>query len=145
MTEEPQRPANASAKDIRTTSPFRPDQLDSELAAIAMVNEMIKRLGTPSVVNAKYIAFNSIWQTLNHGETNKTGYDCGLRVNLFRYMGEGSVNNGGKYFDAFWSFAMKPKMILQGLNQGQIEEDKPSIFERIGGWFGRGKKNGEKP
>jgi hypothetical protein len=60
-------------------------------------------------------------------------------------MGEGSVNNGGKYFDAFWSFAMKPKMILQGLNQGQIEEDKPSIFEKIGGWFGRGKKNGEKP
>ncbi len=143
MTEEPQRPINKSVKDLGGISGFRPDQLDAELASAAMATEMVKRLGTPAIISKKFIVYSGIWQALNHTKENPTGYDSSLRIAVYNKVAALSVNVDGKYFDSFWQYMMKPKYILTGTPmQGQFEEQKPSIFERVGNWI-RGVKGSE--
>jgi hypothetical protein len=145
MPDEPQRPVNKPAKDIGGPSGYRPDQLDADLASAAMATEMVKRLGTPAIISKKFIVYSGIWQGLNNSPTNKTGYDTTLRMAIYDKVAALSVNVDGKYFDSFWQFMMKPKYILTGTPmQGQFEEQKPSIFERVANWI-RGTKGSNEP
>lgn len=72
---------------------------------------------------------------------NPTGYDSSLRLAVYEHVARHSVNIEGEYFHSFWAFAMKPKMIIQGMNamgQPVEEEGRQSIFDRVRGWFGKG-------
>jgi hypothetical protein len=116
-----------------------------------MATEMVKRLGTPAIISKKFIVYSGIWQGLNNRQAvdnipaNKTGYDTTLRMAIYDKVAALSVNVDGKYFDSFWQFMMKPKYILTGTPmQGQFEEQKPSIFERVANWI-RGTKGSNEP
>lgn len=136
-------PPDKSAKDIKGSSTYRPDQLDAELAAAAMANDMVNRLGTPSIVSKKFVVYQGIWQGLNHTVENQTGYDSSLRIAIYNKVAGQSVNVDGKYFDSFWTFMNKPKFIMSGMMQpGEFEKEQPSMLERIGDFI-RGKKREE--
>ncbi len=144
MPEDLTRPANLPAKDLRGGLGWKPAEYDADLAAAAMASEMVKRLGTPSIVSKKFVVYHGIWQGLNHTDKNETGYDASLRIAVYDHVASESVNVNGKYFDSFWAFMMKPKYIIQGMpTGGQFEEDKPSIFERVANWIRGSKPTGE--
>jgi hypothetical protein len=130
-----QRPENKGA--VENKSVVKPYELDAELAQLKLAELMIQRLPVPSKVNKAFIARRAIWGALNHTDENPTGYDCSMRIKLYDTFALQSVNEEGMYFERFWAFMMKPKYIINGMQQGQIEE-KESIIGRAIGWF-RGK------
>jgi len=165
MTKEPEKKEIA----IRPPSPglqsnnsgqWRPEQLDPELANIAMAKLLVEKMGTPSIVNKKFIVRKAIFRALNHipkkydkisddvfalvSPGNPTGYDSTLRLLVYDYSEAGSVNIDGQYFEKAWQFLMKPKYVISGAlgMPGQFEEDKgESIAGRIMGWLRGGKKD----
>lgn len=151
------RPASPNPAD-RNGSGIQPYQLDPELAQIKLAEIMISKLGTPSDVSAPFIVRHAIFKSLNHrpplyrelnGEVvlvdpgNPTGYDCSLRLDVYRHAEAGSVNKDGHYFNNFWAYLMKPKYIINGMS-GQPnpweKEEGESIFGRVVNWFRGGKK-----
>jgi len=129
------RPENRGA--VENKSSVKPYELDAELAQLKMADLMIQRLPTPSKVNKAFIARMAIWQALNNTEDNPTGYDCSMRIKLYEKYALQTVNEDGMYFERFWAFMMKPKYIINGMQQGQPEE-KESLIGRAVGWL-RGK------
>jgi hypothetical protein len=130
-----QRPENRGA--VENKGVVKPYELDAELAQLKLAELMIGRLPCPSKVNKAFIARKAIWEALNDTQENQTGYDCSIRIRLYDQFALQSVNEEGMYFERFWAFMMKPKYIINGMQQGQIEE-KESIIGRAIGWF-RGK------
>jgi hypothetical protein len=130
-----QRPENRGA--VENKGVVKPYELDAELAQLKLAELMIGRLPCPSKVNKAFIARKAIWEALNNTQENQTGYDCSIRIRLYDQFALQSVNEEGMYFERFWAFMMKPKYIINGMQQGQIEE-KESIIGRAIGWF-RGK------
>lgn len=150
---------------------WKPEQLDPELANIAMAERFVQKLGTPSIINKKFNIRKAIALTLNHvpetvrivsdayedtegvfhptvveviNKGNPTGIDCSLRVNLYEAWERGSVNEGGIFFTSFWAYLNKPKYIINGIGgMGGLpqEEEKESLAGKIAGWFKGGKKN----
>lgn len=139
ITKEPiralTRPENRGA--VENKSVVKPYELDAELAQLKMAEMMIQRLPRPSKVSKAFIARKGIFEALNHTEANRTGYDCSLRCTLYDQFALQSVNEDGLYFEHFWAFMMKPKYIINGMQQGQPEE-KESLIGRAVGWL-RGK------
>jgi hypothetical protein len=130
-----QRPENRGA--VENKSVVKPYELDAELAQLKMAELMIQQLPRPSKVSKAFIVRKGIFESLNHTEQNQTGYDCSLRLKLYDQFALQSVNEEGMYFERFWAFMMKPKYIINGMQQGQPEE-KESLIGRAVGWF-RGK------
>ena len=113
------------------------------MAAAVMATDMVKRLGTPSIISKKFVVYSGIWQALNHTEENQTGYDTTIRQLVYKKVAEMSVNVDGKYFDSFWQFMMKPKYVLTGTPmQGQFEKPEPGFIQRTLDWV-RGRKTEE--
>jgi hypothetical protein len=151
------RPASPNPAD-RNGSGIRPYELDPELAQIRLAELMIGRLGTPSDISAPFVVRHAIFKSLNHrpalyriagteeilvDQGNNTGYDCSLRLDVYRHAEGGSVNRDGHYFNNFWAYLMKPKYIINGMGQGNPleKEEGESIFGRVVNWFRGGKKN----
>jgi hypothetical protein len=130
-----QRPENRGA--VENKGVVKPYELDAELAQLKLAELMIGRLPCPSKVNKAFIARKAIWEALNDTQENQTGYDCSIRIRLYDQFALQSVNEEGMYFERFWAFMMKPKYIINGMQQGMTEE-KESIIGRAIGWF-RGK------
>jgi hypothetical protein len=130
-----QRPENRGA--VENKGVVKPYELDAELAQLKLAELMIGRLPCPSKVNKAFIARKAIWEALNNTQENQTGYDCSIRIRLYDQFALQSVNEEGMYFERFWAFMMKPKYIINGMQQGQPEE-KESLIGRAVGWF-RGK------
>jgi hypothetical protein len=130
-----QRPENKGA--VENKGVVKPYELDAELAQLKLAELMIGRLPCPSKVNKAFIARKAIWEALNDTDGNQTGYDCSIRIRLYDQFALQSVNEEGMYFERFWAFMMKPKYIINGMQQGQPEE-KESLIGRAVGWF-RGK------
>jgi hypothetical protein len=159
MTEVKQlaRPENKGVVD-RKGGPVEPWQLDPELAQLKLAELMIEKLGTPSIINKKFIVRYGIWTALNHRDPvydnntgilldpgNPTGIDCTLRLKVYEKVAAQSINENGEYFRSYWAFMMKPKYIIQG-NVGQPieQEEKQSLIGRAIGWFtGGNKKNAQ--
>jgi hypothetical protein len=174
VTKEPEKKEIA----IRPPSPgtmqnnsgqWKPEQLDPELANLAMARLLVEKMGTPSIVNKQFIVRKAIFKALNHipkkyeeitteednavvlkciNKGNPTGYDSTLRLLVYDYAEQGSVNIDGQYFEKAWQFLMKPKYVISGAlgMPGQFEEDKgESIAGRIMNWFRGGKKNEQRP
>lgn len=165
MTKEPEKKEIA----IRPPSPgssqtnnnqWKPEQLDPELANLAMAKLLVEKMGTPSIVNKQFIVRKALFKALNHipkkyemidpdtfaviDKGNPTGYDSTLRLMVYDYAEQGSVNIDGQYFEKAWAFLMKPKYIINGMagQPGQFQEEEgESIAGRILNWFKGGKKN----
>lgn len=125
---------------------FTPDQLNPDLAAAKLVQEVVSKLGTPSIISKKFAVRNGIWKALNHTSENMTGYDCSLRIMLYDQVAANSVNIDGKYFERLWAYLMKPKYTIMGTPFGEspFEEEKQSGFSRLAAWLtGNGKEKGQ--
>lgn len=152
------RPASPNPAE-RNGPGIRPYELDPELAQIKLAEIMIGKLGTPSIVSQPFVVRYGIFTALNHrspiyrdinGESvkvdpgNLTGYDCSLRLDVYRKVAEQSVNIDGKYFHGFWAYMMKPKYIINGMlgQPNQFDEEKgESIIGKVANWFRGGKKD----
>ena len=154
----PSRPVSPNPTD-RNGSGIRPYDLDPELAQIRLAEIMIGKLGTPSDISAPFVVRHAIFKSLNHRPQmyrvidgvehlvdlgNNTGYDCSLRLDVYRHAEGGSINKDGHYFNNFWAYLMKPKYIINGMSGQQNpweKEEGESIIGRVVGWFRGGKKD----
>lgn len=136
------RPENKGVID-HTSGSVKPWELDAELMQLKMAEMMVSRLGTPSVINKKFIVRYGIFTALNHTPTNPTGLDCSLRIKVYEKVAAQSINEDGKYFERYWAYMMKPKYIINAgaPMQGQPQEEKQSIAGRIWGFMTGRKKN----
>lgn len=129
----------------RSGGAWLPEQIDPELANFAMARILVDKLGAPSKINKLFIGRNAIYKALNHTPENPTGFDTSLRLAVYVWIEAGSVNENGMYFDRLWAFLMKPKFIINALQQpGQYNQEEPkrSLWDRTGGrLFGGGDKN----
>lgn len=163
-TEEPKiqiAPRKSSLVTTRPNDPWRPEQLDPDLANMAMANLLVQKMGTPSRINPVFNARKAMLKALNHRAPaydeagilidpgNSTGYVCTMRLDAYEMWERGSVNVDGWYGEKIWAFLMKPKMVLTGLaaqSLGQEEEPKESIIGNL--WkriSGGGKSDANKP
>lgn len=141
------RPASPSI--VRTPgSTYSPDQLNPDLAAMAMMRDLVAKWPTPTIVNARFTVFYGIWTALNHIEPTKdnpgnpTYYDSSYRLSVYAGAGNQSVNKDGKLFNSIFALAMKPQYIIQGMPTltGDAEQ-KPGLLSRLwGGITGRGQQ-----
>jgi hypothetical protein len=152
------RPASPNPAE-RNGHGVRPYELDPELAQIRLAEIMIGKLGTPSDISAPFVVRHAIFKALNHRPPtyrsidgkdvcvdlgNNTGYDSSLRLDVYRYAEEGSVNKDGHYFNNFWAYLMKPKYIINGMGIQQNpweKEEGESIVGKVVNWFRGGKKD----
>lgn len=138
-TQPATRPESPGSSTIKGTSNNNPADFDSDLAALAMVKDLLKGLDTPSDISKQFAARKALYTALNHTETNKTGYDASLRILLYSTYEKSSLNVQAKLFNSFMAFLMKPKMIIQGIPQGQQAADEPGFVQRaIGRLTGKG-------
>lgn len=122
---------------------WQPHEVDPDLATAKMAENLIEKMGPPSVISTPFVVRYGIFSGLNHTESNPTGYNCGMRLSLYRKVAHESVNVNGMYFEHIWQYLMKPKVVVQGLaNQPAFEqEEKTSIWDKLTGWFRGGKKD----
>lgn len=153
------RPASPSPGE-RNGKGIQPYELDSELAQLKLVENAIQKMPAMAIVTKPFIVRQGIFTALNHVPMwdgmiggmhvvevgNPTGYDSTLRLAVYGHVARHSVNVDGEYFHSFWAFAMKPKMIIQGMNamgQPMEQEQGESIFGKMVKWFRGGKKDGQ--
>lgn len=152
------RPPSPNPAD-RSGSGIRPYELDPELAQIRLAEIMIGKMGTPSDISAPFVVRHAIFKSLNHrpptyryidGQEllvdlgNNTGYDCSLRLEVYRHAESGSINKDGHYFNNFWAYLMKPKYIINGMAGQQNpweKEEGESVVGRVVNWLRGGKKD----
>jgi len=118
----------------RGESEILPQDYDPEMAAAKMASDLVRGMGTPSIVSRKFIVWHGIIKALNHSEENQTHLDTSLRLAIYDHVSAQSVNIDGKYFERFWQYLMKPKYVITqaaGANAGAFEGDQPSIGRRI--------------
>ena len=103
--------ANGSA-----VSQYQPHELNPDLAAAKMANDLVNRMGSPSVLTTPFVVRYGIFSGLNHRDVvNVTGYDCSMRLAVYRMVAKESVNVNGMYFEKVWQYLMRPKVIVQGI------------------------------
>lgn len=129
----PTRPESPGSSTIRGTGNNNPADFDSDLAALAMVKDLLKGLDTPSDISKQFAARKALYTALNHTKENPTGCDVSLRILLYSTYEKSSLNVQAKLFNSFMAFLMKPKMIIQGLPQGQQTADEPGFMSRAWG------------
>lgn len=129
----PTRPESPGSSTIRGNNNNNPADFDSDLAALAMVKDLLKGLDAPSDISKQFAARKALYTALNHTETNKTGYDASLRILLYSTYEKSSLNVQAKLFNSFMAFLMKPKMIIQGIPTGQQQEQEPGFMSRAWG------------
>lgn len=150
---------------------YRPEDLDPELKNLAMARVLVDKMGSPSILNNRFVVRYGIYNALNHipatrrktrdaftdiedfyhpaeyevlNRGNPTGYDCSLRLAVYREVAAQSVNIDGRYFEKIWAYLMKPKYVISGMNMGPYpmeEENKESLAGRFINWLRGGKKN----
>ena len=149
-TDEPKlqiAPRKSSLNTTRSNEGWRPEQLDPDLANMAMANLLVEKMGTPSRINQVFNARKAMLMALNHREPvydeltgvttdagNPTGYDCSMRIAAYEKWERGSINVDGWYGEKIWAFLMKPKLMITSLaGSGAIQEEEPkeSMFGNI--------------
>jgi hypothetical protein len=143
MPPEISRPA-AAGGSLNGGKNLSPSDVNADLKNLEMTEGLTKALGIPSVVSKPFVVRYGIFSGLNHTPTNKTGYDCSMRLAVYENVGRNSVNINGAYFEKFWAYLMKPKYVIQGMpGQTGFEDEKESWLDKIRGWVqGGSSKNG---
>lgn len=141
------KPRSPSAIETKNgKSELRPQDYNPELAEKKMVEGLIEKMGSPTVVSREFVVYHGIWKALNHTRTKRTGYDCSLRLELYEHVGKESVNIDGRYFEKVWAFFLKPTYVLQGMPSAQnafSDDDRPTLFRRIIDKLRGGSTNGQ--
>jgi hypothetical protein len=135
-------PPSPSSGDKAGSHSYKPYEIDPDLAASHLAEEMMTRMGTPGIVSKPFVVWQGIWEGLNHTEKNETYYDSSIRCSIYRGVFNNSVNINGSLFERFWQYMMKPKMVVQGLPGQQTfeQDDNPSLWDRTFGRLLGGKK-----
>lgn len=135
-------PPSPTAESSKTNT-YTPAELNPELATAKLASDMCGMMGSPSIISTPFVVRFGIFNGLNHSTKNPTGYDCSMRLAVYKMVAHESVNVNGAYFEKFWQYLMRPKMIVQGLPSQQAfqEEEKESLWDRTIGRFFGGKKN----
>ena len=122
---------------------YSPDELNPDLASSKMARDLVNMMGSPSIISTPFVVRFGIFSGINHSPTNPTGYDCSMRLAVYKMVARESVNVNGAYFEKVWQYLMKPKMIIQGMPSQQAfqEEEKTSLWDRTIGRLLGGKKN----
>jgi hypothetical protein len=135
-------PKSPSVAD-QTSHTFRPEETNPELAAAAMVKEMMAKFPTPAIVNKKFSIFEGILMATNHvaptldkdgkilDPGNPTYFDCTPRLRAYKKVAETSVNVDGALFKNFWAYMMHPNYIIQGMPQMPTQEEKPGLISGL--------------
>ena len=127
------RPKSPSAAD-KTGSGLRPEEYNPEMAQAVIAREMINKMPKPAIISKEFLVYQGIWESLNHRLDHKTGFDSSLRCLLYRSVADESVNRDGAFFNAFWAWLNKPKIIMQGMPMTQsFQEEKPGLLSRLFG------------
>lgn len=128
----------------KVSSAFQPHELNPELAAAKLAQTLVERMGDPAVVSKRFVVWQGIWEGLNHTNTNRTGYNCQIKVDLYNHIAKNSVNIDGKYFDRLFAYLMKPKYVItqaSAMPGNAFQNDEPGFFRSIWNRFtGSGKK-----
>lgn len=125
----------APTSSTRDTNAWRPDQVDPELANLAMAKQLMDHMGVPSKISPAFNIRKAIFASLNHTPKNRTGIDTSIRLTLYNSYELGTINENGVYFDRIWAYLMKPKYILSGyagMPEEKAEED-PWYMRILGG------------
>lgn len=126
------RPAPPGSSTIKEGTSAQSGWGDPDLEALSMVRDMLKVIDTPSDITKPFAVRKAIYTALNHNEKdNPTGYDASLRIKIYSSYEKSSLNISAKLFHSFMAFLMKPKMVIQGLPQGQPANNEPGFFGRI--------------
>lgn len=136
-------PSPSASKGASGTSAWKPYEIDPELATSKLISDIISQNGPMGNVSKLFVVWWGIWKGLNHTDEKKTYYDCTLRDEIYSGVFIKTVHINGAQNEKLWQFAMKPKMIVQGvLGQNNFEEEqKPGLISRIVGRFTGGNKN----
>ena len=124
------RPPSPGSSTIKQLD-FKPSDLDPELQTLAMVDNMRKDLDPPSEIGKPFAVRKAIYASINHTEANPTGYDASLRLAVYSSYERSSLNIDAKFFNSLMAFLMKPKMIIQGMPQGQPTDQEPGFLSRM--------------
>lgn len=140
---EPVRVPPSPTAQSNQGSTYSPHELNPDLAQAKMAEDIIKMMGSPSIISTPFVVRYGIFSGLNHTTDNPTGYDCRMRLAIYENVAHQSPNVNGAYFEKVWQYLMKPKMIVQGMpgTQAFQEEEKESLWDRTIGRFFGGKKN----
>ena len=123
----PQSPGSSTIHQSR----FEPSDLDPDLQTLAMMRELLDERDPPSEISKLFAVRKAIYASINHTEANPTGYDASLRLAVYSSYERSSLNIGAKFFNSFMAFLMKPKMIIQGMPQGQPTDQEPGFLSRM--------------
>lgn len=131
-------PASPSAAN-RQGGQYQPYELNPDLARTKMAEDLIKQLGTPTIISKKF----SVWAGINKSLLAAEIYDTGLRDTLYDHVAANSVNIDGKYFANLFAWLMTPKYVIQGMPMmtGTMEEEKESLLGRAVNWLRGGSKD----
>lgn len=136
-------PSPTSKETVGAASGWKPYEVNPDLAAAHLVENMMSQFGTPGIVSKEFVVWRGIFYGLNDRSGNKTYYDSSLRLAVYDGVFHNSVNIDGENFQKYWQYMMKPKVILQGQPGSATfeEEEKSSLWDRTIGRFFGGKKN----
>jgi hypothetical protein len=137
----------------RSGQGWRPDQVDPDLANLAMAETLLSKFGTPSNITPAFNIRKSLLVALNHrngskkGEPGWTGIDTSLLIKVMENYELGTVNELGLLFNNIWAYLMKPRFILSGFTgQPQEKPEEEGFGTRVvNGIFGKPKNAADKP
>lgn len=124
------RPESPGSNTIKAQQ-INPAELDPDLQALSMAKELLGKLDAPSDITKEFAVRKALFESINHSESNPTGYDASLRIAVYSKYEKSSLNIQAKLFNSFMAFLMKPKMIIQGLPSGAKEDNEPGFFSRM--------------
>lgn len=117
-----------------TSGAINPADYLPEMAKANMAKEAIARMGTPAIVSKRFVVCEGIFEALNHKPEKPTGYDCSLRLEVYRHVKSGSINVDGKYFNNLWAYLMTS---IYTINQQVVptgnafDNQEPGIARRL--------------
>lgn len=123
-------PKSPSVSD-QVSHTFRPEETNPDLAAAAMVKDMMAKFPTPAITTKKFNVYQAIVQSLNHSEENPTYFNSTMLSAVFDRAAATSVNQDGALFKNFWAYMMHPNYIIQGMPQMPTQEEQPGLIARL--------------
>lgn len=145
MTAIKEPPKSPSAADTAAHT-FRPEETNPDLAAAAMVKDMMAKFPTPAITTKKFNVYQAIVQSINHTPDNPTYFNSSMLGAVFDKAAATSVNQDGALFKNFWAYMMHPNYIIQGMPQQIAAEEQPGLISRVINKFtGKGQPQENKP
>ena len=126
------KPPSVSDQSQRT---IRPEDSNPEMAAAAMLRELLKKWPAPAISSKKFTVIHGLMISLNHVDgSNHTYLDTSRLVSLMDCVEHKSVNEDGFLPKNLFAYLMHPTYIIQGMPQlGQMQEQKPGIISSLWG------------